>query len=797
MESFTKMMKPMSQKTVYDSDEEKDRIGNFNFQAPLMKQKSVFEISLLTDNDDVIQKSMEISEDYIDTIGLQYLSEEISDIQTPRVVSEVRHHPVLKPTVKLINILLELKNTESTYLESILKCLDFLSDLKYLPSKSVRQFVRTAGFATIYTSVMQLSTTSQILINKFRVGILPLDSLDRNNVEECIVAVISACRCVFDAFEAIGPFLPLYSQFIIAHEETLSTYNQLLLNDDDFKEQVSIRCETSHGESLPSMLIKPVQRLPRYVLLLKEIVSALENIEKNLDTCQISELQSIVKKSVETLRLVAWYTKQCNEVVRENQDCEKLHHILHLFKEGSELTRENALNALVAKGRNVIKEGLITRHHKRGGMREHLCHLMSDLFLCSSITNNGLKLEFTCSFSNAICFVVPVTTGGSGVNATSSGNTFGHTNTAISSTETTWFVIAQREKTLYCDAKNVTERDRWVNAIHDCISKFPADADRLHNSKLVNLVNAFILDINVHRKDRLEGDSDDEEEVDMDVMMKSRETVTSRQAYLTKQPSSRTFSMSENILDLSPYSIQSFWWHLIDVLEVIYSNTLRLDGVLQPSANHPDIIHARQKIKGLEKEVIASLILSIRDDEGKMQLSQLLMNQLPHYLIASGWFIEPVGGSNAGNLSNGERPKLMKLLLFSDVLIGLNADRGVEPLTFIFAIAIENLKCDDYQDGSTDCAICLVDESIPAEAQRRMSIIKSISQSKPRKRVIYAPKSKIKFDWLVLIAEAIKSHSQKSLADSVIASVLNSPGPLHRVMLDVATPIWGRQSEDS
>jgi hypothetical protein len=733
------------------------------FEKPIMQRqktsaKLIASTEDLSDIDDEFQP-MDIVEEITSN---QTLHEEPPNQTMERLesIESTSQHPLIKPLNKLINILFELRDTEATYVFSILKCAEILKELRYSPFKSIRKFVSSPGFATIHTSLMQLLITSQQLLNKFRTGISNLETIDRKDVDVCLQGVMQASIVVFDAFDTYSPFFPLYSQFIIAHAETLSMYDELVASDADFLENVKLRCEFSLGESLPSMLIKPVQRLPRYVLLGKEIVNSFENIQKNYDVLECSELHALVKRSVDVFKLIAWSAKQCNDVVRENQDCIRLHELLRLLQLGTELTRPDVYDNLVAKGRQILKEGVLTRHHKHAGMKEHHCVLLSDCFLCCSVNGNGLRLESIQSFRNALCFPVPPT------------------NQVM--TECTWFVIAQGDKTLYCDAKSVSERDRWVDQIQSCIENFPSDADNLYNVKLISLVNSMIDDINLKQSNNAV-DSDDED---------LEEDLPPRGVMLSRFDSVKALVDNEKI-DLGPYSIQSFWWHLVDVLEIIGSNSLDIHG---NSGNSGQVSLYRQKIRHIEREILAEIVLSAKDDvDGKAStvMAQLLMNQQSHYYIASGWFVEPVG-SGSGSLSAGDRPRLLKLVLFSDVIIGLTVDRGVAPLTFAFSISLSDVQFEDYQDGSSDCAMCLIDKSAPGEAQRRMSVANIMrASSKVRKRIIYAPKQNVKFDWLVLIAEAIKSHTSPKLVDSLSAAVYRSN--INRVVAGHGSPTWASE----
>ena len=79
--------------------------------------------------------------------------------------------------------------------------------------------------------------------------------------------------CIGDLFVQFGPFLKMYTQFASNSEEAMRLLRDLQENNSNFSAftaecMANPRCR---GQSLDSFLIMPIQRIPRYLLLLAEL----------------------------------------------------------------------------------------------------------------------------------------------------------------------------------------------------------------------------------------------------------------------------------------------------------------------------------------------------------------------------------------------------------------------------------------------------------------------------------------------------------------------------------------------
>ena len=114
--------------------------------------------------------------------------------------------------------------------------------------------------------------------------------------------------CVGDAFQAFAPKFKLYAEYCTNYPVAVKSLASLQRRHKSIRrvlEQCSKECG---GLQLESLLIMPIQRIPRYKLLLEDIVKHTPSWHPDLALCQ----DALIK-----IKAVANYT---NDFVKENQD---------------------------------------------------------------------------------------------------------------------------------------------------------------------------------------------------------------------------------------------------------------------------------------------------------------------------------------------------------------------------------------------------------------------------------------------------------------------------------------------
>jgi hypothetical protein len=687
--------------------------------------------------------SMELSSEHTSSrTSRQHSSNSIDDIPV---------HPILKPLNKLILILNEFITTERSFVNDMNKLLLLLAELRYSTIVKVREFSNSAAFTGIYFASQTINiTNTQFLTSMISAsnvvppppapeppspGSPPAATFGYTDPVKCCEYSLQFCEGIFHSLKQFAPFFPLFSQFIITHDGLSLLYSTLSFEDPEFTTIMS-QYETLLGESLLSLIIKPVQRLPRYVLLCKEIHHTLTKAY-----CVSQEIQppfalseedaklitSLEKRAREIHNLIADCAKQCNNSVRTHQDNLRLHQLYDLFREGG------VTLPIVKNDRVIVKEGELKRHHRHSGIKSHEIQIFSDMLLSSSSTGKGLKLEQIFSLArgtDTLCLPIPPR-----------GN---------NDPDGTWFVLVSDDKTLFFGAKTHLEMLRWVEAIHECLIKNSADSDVYLMKNQIALVNTLIGEINRRSQEYLE----------------RRKTVDQHRLSVRQRSASydRSFIESTN-------SIQASWWHLLDILEEICTQEKSSEPTESDVANDLNpVSHLRRVVEHHAKEVVSRMMLSISctDDDkkgaGAPNVIQSLLFTDTHFLIAVGVFFEYLSGSivssspstSSSSSLDFERPQLVKLFLLNDVLIGTHLNTVKDNLVYYFHIKLSDLQCSDYREGVSDYAIQLSDTS--KVMRRRLSIISRSTQIEYSKRILYASTIDMKFDWLSLMMQAAEGQ---------------------------------------
>ncbi|XP_078036118.1 FYVE, RhoGEF and PH domain-containing protein 4 isoform X2 [Augochlora pura] len=182
------------------------------------------------------------------------------------------------------------------------------------------------------------------------------------------------------AFHKLAPFFKLYSVYAYDFEQILSLLQTKQENDCGFKDFISKQeSRPEVGRKLPSLLITPIQRVPRYKLLLQEVLQHTPSKHKEYNLLQVCLVE--VEKAA----------RHINALVEEHEEAQKL---LKLQK-----CITNPIN-LVKPGRKLIKQGALMRVSRRGNSayRRYFVLLSDTLLYCKGDPENSLT----------VCCVLPL-----------------------------------------------------------------------------------------------------------------------------------------------------------------------------------------------------------------------------------------------------------------------------------------------------------------------------------------------------------------------------------------------------
>eukprot|EP00485_Elphidium_margaritaceum_P009219 CAMPEP_0202691274 /NCGR_PEP_ID=MMETSP1385-20130828/6035_1 /ASSEMBLY_ACC=CAM_ASM_000861 /TAXON_ID=933848 /ORGANISM="Elphidium margaritaceum" /LENGTH=439 /DNA_ID=CAMNT_0049346651 /DNA_START=89 /DNA_END=1408 /DNA_ORIENTATION=+ len=174
-----------------------------------------------------------------------------------------------------------------------------------------------------------------------------------------------------DQFVKFCPYFRMYQNYCNNYDaatELLTRYNE---KQSFVNLCMEIRDETK-GKTLQSLLILPIQRLPRYKMCLTEILKNTENNHPDM-----TDLRRALEAVEETTTLI-------NERMKEHTARQQVREIESRF---------SVRPSLLKPHRKFIREGLMKKVDKTGKSREYMFFLFNDMLCYASGENKTLKMH--------------------------------------------------------------------------------------------------------------------------------------------------------------------------------------------------------------------------------------------------------------------------------------------------------------------------------------------------------------------------------------------------------------------
>jgi len=183
-----------------------------------------------------------------------------------------------------------------------------------------------------------------------------------------------------------GPFMKLYFSYVSHHEDAVESLRKFRVDYVEFDRFV--RClERGQNDSMQSLFIKPVQRIPRYRLLLERIVKLARSADKSFSESDMNSLlqsleviESIAAKLDHDMRM-----KEKRLMVVELQQ--------KLFKNREELV--TASRFFMRKG--VLRVNL--QPEKGKSYKRYHCILFNDLLIIGALFAGRFRVKLRLDIS--------------------------------------------------------------------------------------------------------------------------------------------------------------------------------------------------------------------------------------------------------------------------------------------------------------------------------------------------------------------------------------------------------------
>ncbi|CAG8583416.1 1490_t:CDS:10 [Paraglomus occultum] len=265
------------------------------------------------------------------------------------------------PAQKRQSIALEILTTERHYVE----CLQLLERLFLRPLvdslKTTYPILSESCIKGIFSNLKELINVNTELLRELEERIAGIGEKRSSGLN----LWSEEDACVGDIFLNLGPFLKMYSIYVNNFNSALALIDEQLKSNPAFAAFLRdiIKTGQCKGLTFQAYLIMPVQRIPRYKLLLEDLLKKTE--ESHPDYLSL-------KKAYQVIEHVATFV---NETIRQH---EMFITMLEIQK-----TLSGFDEALLVPGRRFIKRGTVNKECRRRH-QEREFFLFSDILIYAS-----------------------------------------------------------------------------------------------------------------------------------------------------------------------------------------------------------------------------------------------------------------------------------------------------------------------------------------------------------------------------------------------------------------------------
>jgi len=181
----------------------------------------------------------------------------------------------------------------------------------------------------------------------------------------------SPTTCIGDIFLQLGDFMKIYTQYVKEYEPFVNKFQHARFKNKILREQLAELTQSGSTEflSFESKLIVPVQRIPRYQLLLRDLFK--HTPEEHPDRLQLEQALGKIEE-------IGAYV---NERQRHYEGLNKVLQLQEMF--GKQLTDNTGIQEFVRSHRRVMTAGMLkmVRSKDKSKASDVAVHLLNDIVL--------------------------------------------------------------------------------------------------------------------------------------------------------------------------------------------------------------------------------------------------------------------------------------------------------------------------------------------------------------------------------------------------------------------------------
>lgn len=180
---------------------------------------------------------------------------------------------------------------------------------------------------------------------------------------------------VANAFLKLAPFFKIYSVYAFDYTMKMHLLQNLTTKNAPFRAFLEkTECRTEVQIKLNSLLITPIQRVPRYRLLLQQVLLYTSPAEREYKIIQ------------ESIKQIESSINHINSVVEDQENMEKMINIQNSLS-------NRIPHIMKSVSRKFVKEGMLFKYSANGTMMKRYCILCSDIFMYCKVLKVRLFSE--------------------------------------------------------------------------------------------------------------------------------------------------------------------------------------------------------------------------------------------------------------------------------------------------------------------------------------------------------------------------------------------------------------------
>eukprot|EP01080_Neovahlkampfia_damariscottae_P006896 gene6896-11058_t len=295
-------------------------------------------------------------------LGLKLNLEKVDQttVKQPQVKTARRLEREAKRAKERVNLLFEILDSESKYVQFLNVCHDLYfvpltTGTVYNPKNKKKLLISSENAMTLFppdlATIIQFNNTlTQNLQDKFK----------ENKTNPMDI-------CIGEVFNKFGPFFKIYSRYMQHYQKSIDNVMALQAKNAEFSRWLKSnqKKSQSNGLSLKSLLIMPVQRIPRYTLLLSSLI---KNTEKDHP-----DFKKLCDALIEMESIAEFQDKKINEATNKvivKEIAEKLK--ISLFQPHRKFVREGKAKVNARKCDIHLFNDLIVLTYREGFQKKSL-----------------------------------------------------------------------------------------------------------------------------------------------------------------------------------------------------------------------------------------------------------------------------------------------------------------------------------------------------------------------------------------------------------------------------------------